>query len=264
MYDDLQLSGLRAPRQDQSSENHTVASEPTIHKPRVGLIVPSLQVVTEPLYYEVAGDQCEFLTTRLHLKGAGLQDYFEMDESLPRAVRELSTARVDILASCCTASGAIRGYEQERSLCARVQRQTKIPMVATMLSVVEALRFLRAQRIMLVSPYSEEVNEVERSYLARNGFEVVAEVGQGITDGFAMSEVSPEEIARFALDHWDDQADALFMSCMNWRAMRAIPVIEPQIGRPVVTSHNATLWNVLRTLGMDFRGAQYGRWMTAS
>lgn len=223
-------------------------SESESTKFRVGLIVPSVQVVTEPLYYEVAGDRLEFFTTRLYLQGSGVQDLIAMEESLPRAIQELGSARVDVLAYCCTGSGAIRGYEQERELCRQVEDETGIPMVTTMLSVVDALREVGAQRIALASPYTEEINRAEISYFAQNGFEIVSDVGQNIKDGFVFSQVTPQEIAKFALKHWDSRADALFMSCMNWQAMRIVAEVESQIGKPVVTSHSATLWNMMRAL----------------
>lgn len=228
---------------------------------RVGLIVPSVQVITEPLYYEVASDRHEFFTTRLYLQGSGVQDLIAMEESLPRAIRELGSARVDILAYCCTGSGAIRGYEQERQLCCLVEEETGIPMVTTMLSVVDALREVDAQHIALVSPYTEEINQAEISYFTQNGFKIVSDVGQNIKDGFAFSQVPPQEIAKFALEHWDDRSDALFMSCMNWQAMRAVAEVESRIGKPVVTSHSATLWNVMRALN-EKPGWTHGQLLT--
>lgn len=228
---------------------------------KVGLIMPALQVVTEPLYYEIARNECDFFTTRLYLGGTEVRDYMTMEQSLPRAVQELASAKVDVMAYCCTASGAILGYQEEQKNCRQFAQETNIPMTTTMISVVDALRMLQAKRLVLVSPYTEAVNQVEIDFFAKNGFEVLRDAGQAICDGFAISRVTPEEIADFAVKHWDDQADALFMSCMNWQAMRSVAAVEARINKPVITSHSTTLWKVVTMLGRRLHLPQYGKWL---
>ncbi len=230
-------------------------------KVKVGLIMPALQVVTEPLFYKIAGDECEFFTTRLYLSGTNVNNYIEMEKSIPRAVQELASAEVDIISYCCTASGAIAGYEEERNQCDQFKQETQIPMTTTMVSVVDALKHLQAKKIVLLSPYIDVVNKVEIDYFEKNGFQVVKDAGQGIVDGSAISRVSPKEIAKFALNHWDDTADAIFMSCMNWHAIQCVAEIEEKIGKPVITSHSATLWKVLCEAGRRLKNPEYGQWL---
>lgn len=230
-------------------------------KVKVGLIMPALQVVTEPLYYEVASDECEFFTSRLYLGGTNVNNYIEMEKSLPRAVQELASAKVDIMVYCCTASGAISGYEEEQHLCRRFEQETNIPMTTTMISVVDALRYLEAKRIVLLSPYIKIVNDVEKEFFEKNGIEVVKDAGQGIVDGSKISSIKPKEIAAFAMEHWDNKADSLFMSCMNWHCMKSVAEIEAQIEKPVITSHSATLWKVMRLTGRRLNNPRYGKWL---
>lgn len=228
---------------------------------KVGLIMPALQVVSEPLYYEIAHNECDFFTTRLYLGGTDVKDYIEMEKSLPRAVRELASAKVDVMAYCCTASGAILGYDEEQQNCRRFEQETNIPITTTMISVVDALKTLKAKRIVLVSPYTEAVNKVEIDFFEKNGFEVLKDAGQGICNGLAISQVTPQDIAKFAVEHWDDQADALFMSCMNWQAMRSVAEVETKINKPVITSHSTTLWKVTNLVGRRLKLPQYGKWL---
>lgn len=230
-------------------------------KIKVGLIMPALQVVTEPLYYEIASEECEFFTTRLYLSGTNVDNYVEMEKLLPRAVQELASAEVDIMAYCCTASGAILGYKEEKHNCQLFEQETKIPITTTMVSVIDALNYLKAKKIVILSPYVDVVNELETDFFRKNGFDVVKDAGQGIVDGSAISKVSPKEIVAFALEHWDSTADALFMSCMNWQAIRSVAEIEQQIGKPVITSHSATLWKVLNLMSRRLKSPQNGKWL---
>ena len=76
-----------------------------------------------------------------------------------------------------------------------------------------------------------------------------------------VGEVTPQSIAdrvlgaRAALD----QCDGVFVSCTALRAMETIAHLEQTIGKPVVSSNAATLWAVLRRLGIDTRGIPAGR-----
>ncbi len=235
--------------------------EATERKAKVGLIMPALQVVTEPLFYEVAGQGCQFFTTRLYLDGTNINNYIEMERLLPRGVQELVSAEVDVMAYCCTASGAIAGYEEELAKCEEFRQETQIPMTTTMISVVDALRYLQAENIVLLSPYIEIVNNLEIDFFEKNGFTVLKDGGQGIVDGSAIARVTPKEITEFALNQWDDQADALFLSCMNWNAIYSVADIEASIGKPVITSHSATLWKILSMVDRRLKIPRYGKWL---
>jgi maleate cis-trans isomerase len=222
-------------------------------KVKVGLIVNSGQIVTEPLYYAIAGDQCDFFTTRLFNPGGGDRGILEMSTSLPRAVRELASAKVDIIVSCCAASGILHGYASEQALCRDVEQETGIPMVTTMLSVVAALRYVKAASITFIAPYSDATNAMAVSYLALNGIEAASAVSATSLEagGLTKERVGPEEIAKFSLEHWNPGSDALLLSCMNWQALRVADRIEKTIKRPVITTHGATLWNALRVAGKN-------------
>src|SRR2546427_5748055 len=50
-----------------------------------------------------------------------------------------------------------------------------------------------------------------------------------------------------ALDAWDPESDGIIIACLNFRSHPIINRLEARIGKPVVTSTQATLWHVLRS-----------------
>lgn len=52
-----------------------------------------------------------------------------------------------------------------------------------------------------------------------------------------------------ALDH--EGADGVFISGTNYRTFEIIEQLEADLDKPVVTSNQATLWDALRTMGVD-------------
>ena len=114
----------------------------------------------------------------------------------------------------------------------------------------------------LTSPYPHSYHEAESRYLAEAGIETVAASGMGFVTAAEFAAVSPEEIYRFALEAWQQnggEADGLFVSCMNFDAMAAARALEDAIGKPVVTSHSATLWRALALAGVAEPVHGYGR-----
>ncbi len=220
----------------------------TKKKPRVGLLIPSVQTVTEPLFHHVLGDEFDFIANKVRLHGGRVEDMMDMESDIASAVDELMDAEVDLLVYCCTVSGAIQGREKEEQRCECITKATSVPMTSTMLSCVRALNSLSAKKISLISPSIAEKNHIEKDYFSENGFEVVNIYGFGIVDGSKFSLIPPEDIREKALENWDSSADAMFISCMNWRAFDVQFDIQCGIGKPVVASHAATLWSIYSIL----------------
>jgi maleate isomerase len=226
-------------------------------KAKVGLVVVSSSTVCEGRYPRVAPPEVGFFTSRMLLNGGGLAAMEAMEAHAARAVEELASVPVDAIAYCCTVSGALRGVERDRGFC--MERRWGIPVTSTMLAVTEALQHLELHRVVVTSPYPDDHHDAERAYLTETGIEAIAMRGMGFKTGPEFAKVTPEEILQFSLDAWDDDADGLFVSCMNFDAMPAIQALEDRIGKPVVTSHSATLWRTLALARIDTPIAGYGR-----
>ena len=231
-------------------------------KATIGLVVVSASRVSELRYPRVVPDVA-FLTSRMMLGGDhGLEALLEMEKNSSRAVEELASAGVDSIAYCCTVSGAQRGIEKDREFCEGMERDFGTPIASTMLAAAEALQHMAIRRAVLVSPYPHSYHEAETQYLAEAGVETVHASGMGFRTADEFAAVSPDEIFRFSLEAWQQSggdADGLFVSCMNFDAMAAVQALEDAIGKPVVTSHSATLWRALSLAGIDEPVPGYGR-----
>ena len=236
-------------------------------KAKIGLVVVSASTISELRYPRAAPPGVGFFASRMLLgEDQGLQGLIEMETNAVRAVQELASARMDSIAYCCTVSGAMRGLDQDRAFCDDMEAQWGIPTTSTMLAAAEALQHLGLRRVVVTSPYPESHHEAERAYLAAAGITAVAMEGMGMSAAAEFAAVSPAEIYRFSLDVWKEfwntggeEADGMFISCMNFDAMAAAQDLEDAIGRPVVTSHSATLWRALSLAGVPDPVPGYGR-----
>ncbi len=226
---------------------------------KIGLIVNGGQVITEPLYNRVAPAGVCFYASRILVKGSVIEDHLNMEREAFRAARELASADVNAIAYCCTVSGMLQGIEGDRQFCRRIEEETGIPTMSTLSAVLEALEVLQIKKLVLISPYEEETHATEESFLQTNGFNLVKSRSMEISSRKKRPYIAPGEIYRFCRENWDDRADGLFISCMNFNGMPCIGPLEKDLGKPVFSSHSATLWKALRMIRLRESIPGYGR-----
>jgi maleate isomerase len=88
---------------------------------------------------------------------------------------------------------------------------------------------------------------------------VLREIGLGLSGGREMGGVTPEQWVRETLALQDPAADAYFLSCTAIRSADVIDALEDALGKPVITSNQATLWRALRECGINDSIGGFGR-----
>src|SRR6185503_16684972 len=221
---------------------------------RIGVMVPSTNTTCEADFQLVAPPGVTVHGQRLWLtnEGTGDRAFERMNAEIQSGARYLSTARVDVIVYGCTTGSFFRGPGWDREMLDMIRREASVPAVATSPSVVEALRSFGARRISVATPYPEWNNVRLRAYLEAQGFEVLnleAEPTAAKSGNQGINDQDPSVIVEFASRACRPDADALLCSCTAWRSVEAVDEIERRIGKPVVTSNQASIWMTLRRLG---------------
>ena len=159
----------------------------------------------------------------------------------------------------CTASSIVQGHAFDARLREEIRHIAGVPGTSATNSIFAACARLGMKRVTAISPYADEVDAAEHRFFAEGGIETVASANRGITDGFGLAEPSPESILDLALATWDPDSDGVIIACLNFRSHPIIDALEARIGKPVVTSTQATLWHVLRLAGVETPIPDYGR-----
>ncbi len=216
---------------------------------RIGLLVPSANTVAEPEMNRIAPEGIAAFAARMRNTKADFDDTLGLIKHVERATDELMSAHVDVVAFTCTAGSFIQGGKGEGELKRLIEKTAHVPSVTTSGAVVRALKTLKAGKLVIATPYPEEINRLEKAFFEENGFEVLAIKGLGITDAFLIGCEMPENTYRFVKGMDDPLADAIFISCTNYRTFDIIERLEEDCKKPVVTSNQATFWASLRTIG---------------
>ena len=160
---------------------------------------------------------------------------------------------VDAVAYACTTGSLLHGPGFDAELEERLQEAADAPAVATARSVVRALEALDADRVAVVTPYTADLDAKERDFLEAAGFDIASIDGWGLKANTAIGALDADDAFQQVLDDvdGDDNLDAVFVSCTNYRSLAAVEALEAKLGVPVITSNGATLWDVCGVAGFE-------------
>lgn len=217
---------------------------------KIGLIVPSSNTVMEPDFYRNLPEGVSLHTARMFLEDVTAETEARMlDEFTLPAARDLATLQPDVVVFGCTSAGALRGNAYEEELIAEIGRVCAAPAVSVAKSVRQTLRQTGAARLVVVTPYLDELNIRIRASLETDGYEVLHIEGLGIRENTAIAQVPGDEIIALAQRAVAErQPDALFVSCTNFPAVSVLPALRKAFPFPVVSSNQAVLEHTLDTL----------------
>ena len=148
----------------------------------------------------------------------------------------------------CTSGSVVIGDGAVAAAMGKGRPET--PVVTPVAAAMEALSALGAQRIALLTPYLPETTRPMAAYFTERGLSLVAAECLGLADDREMARVTPRTILDAAAAADRPEAEALFISCTALPALGQIDEIEARLGKPVVTSNQASAWLMLRHAGL--------------
>ena len=235
------------------------ASNPPSAKPRrLGMLTPSSNTVLEPVCCrmlagmpDVSVHFARFRVTEISL-GAAASHQFARDGML-HAAELLGDARVDAICWNGTSASWL-GFDRDRDLCRAIEAATGIAATSSVLAMAEWLRGAGIERVGLVSPYIDRVQQQIVETLAGEGFNVVAERHLGLSENFAFGEVAPRQIEDMIRATSKAAPQAILVMCTNLRAAPLVEALERELGAPILDSVASAVWGSLRIAGVDPSG----------
>lgn len=220
---------------------------------RLGIMVPSVNTVMEPELNRLAPDGVSIHASRLRAEGVfSSESLVAMAAHTEGAAEDLVRA-VDALAYGCTSGSFVGGPAWDAELRERIARVTGKPVTTTSTAVVRGLRALGLRTLAVATPYTREVNDRLAGFLEQEGFEVAEMKGLEVAVRGGQGVYHPSAAYRLAREVDVPRADGILISCTNFRTVEIIEPLEADLGKPVVTSNQATLWDLLRLCGIGDR-----------
>jgi len=220
----------------------------------IGIILPSSNTTLERDFQLVgpANVDISYHSGRMMLVTGELDKLNKMNDDIEMASRQVGTAKVGVIAYGCTGGSFLNGPGWDKELLRMITDASGgIPSVATSAAMVEVLKNHGIKKVSVATPYKDPVNAKLRAFLEGYDFDVLNVAGRQLTLNTDIGSEQPDDIVEFALNNFDDEADAMFLSCTNWRALEAVARVEKQLQKPVFTSNQVTIWAALKTIGVN-------------
>ena len=228
---------------------------------RLGALIPPVNVTVEREFNRWAPEGVSIHTQRLWRRRATLssEDLKEMLTHLEEDCRLLAFAQPHFVTYACTSGSSLETGGFDEKIARRIAQAAGCPASTTATAVVEALRCLKVRRVAVATPYPQEVNEKEMAFFVDLGLEPVSLETFLLSDSYRIPVVPQEETLALAKKADRPDAEGIFISCTNLPTADIIERLEQEVGKPVVTSNQATFWQALRRMGVDEAVPHCGR-----
>ena len=175
-----------------------------------------------------------------------------MNEGIDLAARQLATTSPDVAIYMCTSGSFKDGQDGNQAIKDRLAEL--VPGAKTMTTseaIVRGIEAFGMRRVVMTTPYDEDLTNREVEFLAYHGVTVTGFDFRDIEDNLDRGDLPATEWLKYAkaLDY--SEVDGFFLSCGNVRTLDILDTLEAESGLPVVSSTQATIWMALRLAGID-------------
>lgn len=217
---------------------------------KIGLIFPAPGAAPEREFNKYAPEGVAIYTQRVLFEEVTPEGLKSMSDRVDEAAKLLSWAEPDVIVFCCTTGSLIGGYGFDQELVERIEKASGAKGMTTSTAVLQGLKAMGSRRLVVSTPYSDEVNAAEKKFLEDNGYEVLDIKGLGYLDPKMMPRTTIDMMHRLNKEVLKPEADTLFVSCTGLGIIDSVPMYESDSGLRTISSNQASIWAALRAIGI--------------
>lgn len=184
-------------------------------------------------------------------------------ERLADGTDQLVSRGVASVIWACTSGSFVFGWDGAREQVAAVERRIGVPASSTSLAFVDACRAIDAKRVALAATYPADVTEHLVAFLAHGGIEVVSVASRGIVTAEEVGTLEEDAVRDLVRGHDHPDAQAVLAPDTALHTARWLPLLEADVGKPVLTANQVSVWQAARLAGHPARGADLGTLFSA-
>ncbi len=223
---------------------------PPLQQAGIGVVVPYDFALDRELWRWLPNDVSLHIT---RLPYAPMPATMEMavhisdPEHAAQCVTDVSAVGPLVTAYACTSGSFVGGPLAEQALVEAMLAAGSPLALTTSGALLSALRYLGYTRIATATPYTADLTVGLTAFLGESGIEVTAAAGLGLTSDIWT--VPHDVTAQLVRETDTADAQAVFISCTNMPTYDVIAELEAELGKPVLTANQVTMWHALSLIG---------------
>jgi maleate isomerase len=219
---------------------------------RFGVLVPSTNTTVETEYGRLLPTTLQVHVARIPLLSSGAEIRPRSgDADVDDQARLLGHAGVEVVALAQTAA-SLSADDYDDRITKRMREAAGVPAITSARAIGLAVRALGVRGIALVSPFPiSTVDRLGRYFTVNHGLEVVAGESFSGTDSVVYPTLA-QGLAGDAIVRTDrPEIEVFVVPGGNFPTMAFIADWERVVGKPVITTNQATLWAMLQIMGIS-------------
>jgi maleate isomerase len=192
-------------------------------------------------------------------------DFEKQLERIEEAVQDLVENQCDSIIFSGSPLFTRLPFGSDRQLGQKLSDKFGVPVAAGLTAEVEALKAMNCKKLVVGTPYPEELNERLKRHLEASGLEVLQIAGYGVRKNADLTDLPVHASYKIAkrLYAKAGDADGVFIACPRWPTLPDVELLEQEIKKPVVTSSLACIWYAMKLIDVKENVRGFGRLMAS-
>jgi maleate cis-trans isomerase len=167
-------------------------------------------------------------------------------ERLADGVGQLRLAGAEAIVWACTSGGFVHGWEGAQEQVRTLATTAGMPASSTSFAFVHAAQEIGAGRVAVGATYPDDVAGLFAGFLRAGGVEVTALSSAGIITAAEVGTWDEAQVLALARAADDSDAEAVLLPDTALHTAAHLPRLEKELGKPVLTANQVTVWEALR------------------
>lgn len=217
----------------------------------VGVVVPYDMALDAELWRWVPDGASLFFTRTAYEPlpvTLEMVEFLGDEAGIRAAAQQLKTIAPAAYAFACTSGSFVKGRAGEAAAAAALTEAGGSPGITTSGAIVAALHHLGVNKVAVATPYDAAITGKLCDFLQENSVAVTGVRYLGMDSN--MWTVPYARTAELIREADSESSEAIVVSCTNLPTYDLIAPLERELGKPIISANQATMWAVLVQCGL--------------
>jgi len=232
---------------------------------RIGHVAPSRGDTLVYEFYKMFPEGFMIMNTTGTVRNLVDGDFEAQLGRIDEAVKDLVDNNCDTVIFSGSPLFTRLAFGKDRELGQELTKKYGVPVAAGLTAEVEALKAMNCRKLVVGTPYPDELNKRLKNHLEQSGFEVLQIAGYGVSNNAQLTDLPVHASYKIAKRLYAKarDADGVFIPCPRWPTITDVQLLEDEIGKPVITSSLACSWYAMKLIDIKEKVTGFGRLMAS-